>query len=255
MRHSIQSILVALFLLFVAGVAEARDWTFSLTPYAWGTDIGMKADLDGRQVVDQKVPVSDLVKVLDTTVQGRFEAQYKSVGLSLDVFDVNLSDNVNGVPLPQNAGSANLSTEVGMTIFDVTGLFDPKGDLQGVQLLYGTRILDNRASVDVTFQPAPGVSMQEHYDGSETLVDGLIGLRYTKRFTRHWSLTTRADVSTGGTDYTWSAGPSVAYAFGSMGRHGLTVGYRTMKIDFEDQNGLDSRMTLSGFLVGLRSSF
>jgi len=65
----------------------------------------------------------------------------------------------------------------------------------------------------------------------------------------------QADASTGGTDYTWSAGPGLSWGFGRNGAYAITAGYRHMQIDFQDDKGLDARMTLSGPVLGLRTSF
>lgn len=249
-------VLALVFALLVTGkAAQASEWRFSITPYAWATDVGVDARLDGRQVVDKKIPVSDLLDDLDLTVQMRVEAQRGEIGLGLDLFDVELSDETKGVALPQGAGQADLKSDIGMTILDVTGVYDPKGDRRGFALVYGTRIIDERSTVDATFLPAPGVAVAQSYETSDTYVDGLLGLRYTKLLSRHWACQARADVSAGGTDYTYSAGPSISYAFGKFGQFGISAGYRYMKVDFEDQDGLDTKLTLSGALIGLRTSF
>jgi len=245
--------LVALFLCG-AKPAQASEWRFSITPYAWATDIGVKADLDGRQIVDEKIPVSDLIDMLDMTVQGRLEAMHGEIGLAVDLFDAEISDDVTGVELPRG-GQADLNSDIGLTILDVTGVYDPKGDRRGFAFVYGTRILDERATVDGTFTSTPSGNLRQTYETGATYVDGLLGLRYTKLLSRHWSCQARADISTGGTDYTYSAGPSISYAFGKFGQFGLSAGYRYMKVDFEDSDGIDSQMTLSGLLLGLRTSF
>ncbi len=248
----------ALALLLFAGARPAHaagDWRFSITPYAWATDVGVSADVRGRTVVDEKIPVSDLLEDLDTIVQLRLEAMHRESGVSIDLFDVTLSDEVVDVALPGGAGTADLDSDMGMTILDVAGLYDPKGDGQGASFLYGVRVLNERATIDAAFETSPGTTVNEAYETDETYVDALFGARYTKRFTRHWGVQARADVSTGGTDFTYSVGPALSYAFGKLGQFGLSAGYRYMKVDFEDKNDVDTEMTLSGFLLGLRTSF
>jgi hypothetical protein len=235
--------------------ARAEEWKFSITPYAWATDLGVKAKLDGRQVVDEKIYVGDLLKDIETIFQMRFEATHGALGISTDLFDVNMSDGVSGVALPQGAGSGDFESEIGMTIADVAALYDPKGDHKGLALLGGVRILDERATIDATFRPTPGGSIARTYDTEDTMVDGLIGARFSQRLARHWGYQMQADVSAGGTDYTWSAAPMLSYSFGTLDRFGINAGYRVMQIDFQDDGSLDTGMTLSGFLLGLRVSF
>jgi hypothetical protein len=47
----------------------------------------------------------------------------------------------------------------------------------------------------------------------------------------------------------------LSYSFGTLDRFGINAGYRVMQIDFQDDGNLDTGMTLSGFLLGLRVSF
>jgi len=245
---------LAILALAAAPPAEASDWRFTITPYAWATDVGVKSRLDGREVVDQTIQVGDLIDDLDATVQLRLEAQHRKLGLSVDVFDVDLSDEKVGVALP-SGGQGDFDSKIGMTILDAAGLYNPAGNGFGPSLLYGVRVLDESATVDASLMPAPGMAVPQSYHGAETLVDALLGFRFVMPLSRHFAWQVRADVSTGETDYTWSVGPSLSYAFGKTGRHGLSIGYRYMDVDFEDTNGMDTDMTLSGVVLGLRSSF
>ena len=253
--RGILSTLAILALTSCAGAARAAEWRFSLTPYGWATDLGVKADLRDRTIVDETIAVGDLLEQIDTIVQMRFEATYGEFGITTDLFDVTLSDEIGGVALPQGAGSADFASDMGMTIGDVALLYDPAGDHQGLAVLGGARIIDERATVDATFHPAPGGSRAGRYETNDTYVDGLMGVRFTRTFARRWTWQAQIDVSTGGTDYTWSASPTLSWAFGRMGRYGIGAGYRHMEIDFQDEDGLDARMTLSGPLLGLRTSF
>ena len=235
--------------------AHAAGWGFSVTPYMWATGIGVDAQLDGRDVLSRDIPVSDLLEDLDTIFQMRMELTYGPFGIAADGFDVSLSDEKNGVALPQATGTAELDNSAGMTIVDVAGTFDPYADRSGFGLLAGTRILNQRATVDAVLMPAPGVSVAQRYETHETLVDGLVGARFRHRLWRGLGVQMQADASTGGTDYTWSVAPSLTYAFGPFGRYGVEAGYRRMHIDFQDDGGLDAQMTLSGAVLGFRLSF
>lgn len=245
----------ALSLLTGSVPARAAGWGFSITPYMWATGIGVDAQLDGREVVSKDIPVSDLLEDLDTIFQMRMELTYGPFGIAADGFDVTLSSEKNGVALPQNAGTADFDNTAGMTIVDVAGTFDPHADRSGFGLLAGTRIMNERATVDAVIQPALGGSVAQSYETHETLVDGLIGARFRHRLWRGLGVQMQADASTGGTDYTWSVAPTLTYTFGALGRYGVEAGYRRMQIDFQDDGGLDTQMTLSGAVLGFRLSF
>lgn len=242
-------------LLLGPGPAHAGGWHWTITPYAWLTDVSVGVDLDGREVVDEKIPVGDLIEDLDTIFQVRVEAQNGPYGVSLDLFDVTMSDEVLGATLPQGAGEADLASDVGLTILDVAGLYDPSGDRVGFAFLGGTRILNERATIDATLRPTSGTPVARQYETNDTMVDALVGVRYTKRFSRHWSARMQADASTGGTDFTWSVAPTIGYSFGETGRYSVVAGYRSLTVDFQDEAGVDATMTLSGAQFGLRLAF
>lgn len=247
--------LVGAAMIMLASTASATSWRFHVTPYVWATNIGVDASLDGRQIVDKDISIGDLVEDLDAIYQVRIQAQNGELSAMIDLFDVTLSDNVNDVALPEGAGQADMTSEVGMTLLDVAGMYDSKGDNQGLAFLVGARFINERADIDANFDLSSGGSAAESYDTDEWLVDGLIGVRYTKRFSRHWSTQAQADFSKGGTDFTWSVGPSISYAFGKMNCFGVTAGYRTMTIDFIDEDGVDSEMSMSGPMLAFRTSF
>jgi hypothetical protein len=245
-------LLGALALSSVADSASAQDtaWSWRLTPYVWATDVGVDIDLDGRQVVSETIPVEDLAEDLDATFQGRLEATRGQFGVCLDVFYVAMSDDVRGLPLPQGAGQANVDWEMEMAIVDLAATFDPSGDGQGLSFLCGARVIDQRADADAEFTTSSGVS-NETYEAGETLIDALVGVRLKASVTERLTLQTQVDVSAGGTELTWSAFPSLSYAFGDGGA-ALLAGYRHMEIAFEEAGGVESELSLSGPVLGLR---
>ncbi len=242
-------------MIFITSTANAAGWHFSFTPYAWLTDISVEGKLDGRTVVDEEISVGDLIEDLKTTFQGRFELQHGEFSAMVDLFDVTLGDEVAGVALPNGAGSADLSSDIGMTLLDIAATYDRGGNHQGFSFLYGTRLINNRSEIDATFHLTSGSDVSESYDTDEWLADMLVGMSYTKRFSNHFLYQTEADFSVGGTDYTWSLGPSLTYAFGKYGRYGITAGYRRMTINYEEENDFGAQMTMSGAEVSFRASF
>jgi hypothetical protein len=255
-RRTAAPALLAALLFGGSAAARASDWAWSVTPYIWATDIGVDVTLDDRKVVDKEIAFEDLLEDVDAVAQVHVEAQRGAHGVMFDLFDVRLSDDDSRVALPpQIGGEAVLSSETGMTILELGGIYDPRGDQQGFSLLYGTRILQQRADIDARFELGPATSVTRSYEVNDTLYDGLLGIRYIKRFSPRWSYQTRVDASTGGTELTWSAGSMVAYTFGKNDRYTILAGYRRMVVDFDTDDAVDVDMTLSGFGTGLRVSF
>lgn len=253
------ALLAAALLAVAAGSAGAQttnDWKWTATPYVWATDVGVDVKLDDRQVVDETVKFQDLLESLDAVAQFRLEAQRGAHGAMLDVFAVELSEDGSRVALPGGSGAAaTLDSKVTMTILEAGGTYDPRGDGEGFALLYGTRVLYQKAELDGRFELGPATTIDRGYDVADTFIDGLIGVQFTHRFSPRFSTQSRLDVSAGGTDLTWSAGSSLSYAFGKRGRYALSAGYRRMTVDFKDDGSLSADMTLSGFMAGLRTSF
>lgn len=241
--------------LGIKAPANAGTWKWTVTPYVWATDVGIDVSVKDRQVIDETIPVRDLLEDMDTIAQVRVEAQRGAHGVMLDLFDVTLTSEATGAPLPNGAGSADVTADVGMTILDVAGVFEPRGDGRGFALLYGARVLDQRADIDASFDLGMPAPVDRHYEPGDTLVDALVGARYTWQLPHHWGLRVQADASTGSTDLTWSATPTVSYSFGKNDRFAVTAGYRYMSVDFASKDAVDAEMTLSGFLAGFSIGF
>ena len=255
-RRTAAPALLATLLLGAAASANASDWTWSVTPYVWATDIGVDVTIDDRQIVDETIAVEDLLEDIDAIGQIHVEAQRGAHGVMFDIFDVRLSDDDSHIALPNPpGGEAILSSETGMTILELGGIYDPRGDQQGFSLLYGTRILQQRADIDARFEIDPSTAVTRTYEVTDTLYDGLLGIRYIKSFSPRWTWQARVDASTGGTELTWNADSTVAYTFGKTGRYSILAGYRYMVVDFDTDDQVDVDMTLSGFVTGLRFSF
>jgi len=249
-------ILLTTLALACCGTARADDWTWFVTPYVWATDVGLDLSLHDRSLVDATIPFDDLVEDLESAVLIRASAMHGAHGLAVDVFDVVTADDSGTIAVPGHPDTtAALNAKVGLTLVDLTGVYDPAGDGTGLAFVYGTRVINQRANLhaSVAVGSTPGPSVQ--HDDSDTFIDALIGVRYEHRFGDRWSCGLAADVSTGGTDLTWSVGPTVGYRFGARHQYRLDAGYRRMVIEFDTRPGIDSSMTLSGALVGLRFEF
>jgi len=248
--------LLAVFALCGTTNAWAADWAWNLTPYAWATNVGVKVSIDDRQVADKTISVNDLVDDLDATAQFHFEGQRGANGLLFDMFAVRLSDDIQGVGLPTAPGAEALfHSQLDMGIYELGGIYDPQGNQAGFALLYGTRILVESADIDAHLELDPNTTIDRSYETGDTLVDAMVGVRYVKRFTRHWSSSARLDASSGGTQLTWSATSTIAYTFGERDRYALTAGYRRMDFDFKDEDPVQVDMSLSGAFVGFRFNF
>jgi len=230
-------------------------WSWSVTPYVWATDVGIDVSVDDQQVIDETITVQELMEDVKTIAQIRLEAQKGAHGFFVDLFDVNLTDDATTVSLPSGAGSATPDPEIGITIPDPARNSGPKTRPPGAPPPLRHPPLNERATIDAEIVPAGGESFTRELEVDDLYADALVGFRYIRPIGERVTLQLRADVSTGGTDLTWSVGPTVGYSFGETGRYTAIAGYRHMEVDFDTAGNVDATMTMSGFVAGLRIGF
>jgi hypothetical protein len=172
--------------------------------------------------------------------------------MAFDLFNVELADSY-GMELPgPAAGQLALDTGIGMTILDLAGVYNPKGDRTGFSMLYGARTIEQRNDVELALNVAGTSVGTRSFSATDTLVDGLVGVRYSRSLSPKLTYGFAADVSTGDTELTWSVGPALGYAFGENDRYRLTGGYRKMVVDFDTAESMDADLTMSGLLLAIR---
>lgn len=251
MRNGILAAAVA---LATCGTATAGDWQWSITPYLWATDVGMDVTVRDRSVVETTIPFDDLLEDVDWVLQLRAQAMQGENGVAVDLFDVVMSDEAQLAMPGGTGGELAVDARIGMTILDLAGVHDPGADGEGFSLLYGVRLINQREDLDLALTGVEPPASQR-FEANDTYVDALAGLRYTARFSPHWSLTLNSDISTGGTELSWSLSPTLGYRFGKRENFQVIAGYRYLAVDFRTDPEVDLDMTLSGFLTGFRFTF
>jgi hypothetical protein len=253
--HNLSLAVAAATAAMAAGNASAEEWQWTVTPYIWATDLGIDVTVADRGLVDAEIPFEELVDTLDSATLVRVEGVRGEHGMAFDLFNVKLVG-YESVALPGERDAAlTLDTSVRLSILDATGVYDTGADREGFSLVYGTRVIEQRNRFDAALVADGLTTGTGSYETTDTLVDGLIGFRYVRELPNNFSYQLAADVSTGDTEYTWSAGPTVSYAFGAGERYEVTAGYRHMVVDFDTAEHVDADMSMSGLSVGFRVEF
>jgi len=235
-----------------SGTASAEDWQWSATPYVWATDLGVELTVADRGLVDTEIPFDELVEKLDSGALVRVEGMRGQHGMAFDLFNVELVD-TQAVALPGGSGATlALDASVGLTILDATGVYDPHGDREGFSIVYGARVIEERNDIAAMLEHVGMTIGSRSFEATDTLVDGLVGFRFARALPHNFRYELAANVSTGDTDLTWSAGPTIGYTFGDGDRFEVTAGYRRMDVDFDTAEPVDADMSMSGLLVGFR---
>lgn len=253
------SALALLAALALAPPAHAQEWQWSVTPYLWASEVGADVSVDDQEILEREADLADVLDSLDFTAQVHAEGQRGRHGVLFDLVYFDLGDDDHrfqlGGPL---GGEVVAKGDLEMTILEAGGIFDPRGDGEGVALLYGVRVLDVDEEIDARYDFGPGSTPSRRYSASTTLADALLGARWVGRMSDRWTFHLRADASAGGSELTWNAWTGVGYAFGASGRYALLAGYRYMEIEFEEEDAraeIESQIKLGGFIAGLKFGF
>ena len=255
------AVLLSIGLFPSAGQVQASEWMWSFAPYLWGSGVSLDVKVNDREPgFEQSVDFSDLMDKLKFAIAGRLEGQRGRFGLFADVFFVDFGDDNKTFDLgPSLPGQVVAETNLAFTIFEVGGLFNPKGDGSGAALLFGARMLDLDLKLDAQYFFDNGATEGRDYGLNKALWDALIGARYIGGFGERWPFHIKADASTGGTDLTWSAQAGVGYAYGKRRQHAVLVGYKYMDIDLQEPSGprvdIDVNAQMAGPYLALKFGF
>jgi hypothetical protein len=229
-----------------SGVEAGERWQWSITPYIWATDISEDLILDGAVVGGGDTEFSDLVDKIDSSLQLHFEGTRDRWGLFADINYVELSDSVTG-----EMGLGRLDVDIEESVFEVGAIYRPGGRSGRLDLLFGARMLaiDEDYRLQIGDLPPFGAEVDEDY------LDALVGARYHIPLSQRWVISLRGDVSTGGTDYMWTAQGLIGWRFGANRNSGVFAGYRYRDMEYSKADVFEDKKTLSGFGLAVRFGF
>jgi hypothetical protein len=223
-----------------ANAQEADRWVVEITPYLWaaGDDGDTGAGGSGSEIdTDYKFfSLDNLDFALGTSV----EARKNRWGMLYDAMYVEFSDAFERAPASE--------VEVSGGFVETLGSLTARNG-RPLELLFGLRFVALETTVDVA--PVPRTSARE------TVLDPLVGLRFTHTFNERWSVALRGDVGGFGVSSESSElAANVSALFGWRIGDKLTLrgGYRTLLMDF-DGDSLVLDATFQGYVVGASWAF
>ncbi len=243
----------------VPAQAADNDWQWSLTPYLWGSNLGLDVSINDQDAVEKTMNVGNLLDKLDFAFEVNVQAQKGRHGLWLDASYYNLGDDDVVRPLAGHAGSEIVADgDLRLLLADFGGLYNPRGDGRGFAVLYGVRMLDTDQKIKVRIDTPLGSTPTRTYNSGNTGFDALLGVRWVSALSDRWLFNFRADASTGDSEYTWSGLAGVGYTYGASDQYALLAGYRYLKIDLKEKDAhaeVESRLEMYGPYVGFRFVF
>lgn len=178
--------------------ASADDWSWSVVPYAWATDIGLDLFVNDDPVVDADVSFSDLMDKRDAAMQLHFEGRRGRGGFFFDLTYLGVSSAQATGARPPLPGGTQIESDLDTTLAEAGGFYRLSGDTHGLELIFGARVLDLDLTMD--FALPPPLTGTQRLSGGDTFTDGFAGLRYSTSFAERWKFMARGDVGAGDSD-------------------------------------------------------
>lgn len=250
-------IVAALVLCLVAGLSattvHAEDWSWELTPYLWVADVSLDARVNDDQIANVELGFADLVDKIDIGALVRFEGRRGRAGFFVEANYLSLSDGKTILALPPITDGTEVRAEVDLLIAEAGGFYRVLGEDDGLDVLFGARLLD--LSTDVSFDFP--VIADRALSSDESPVDAFAGVRYRGGIGDRWAWWARGDVGGGGTDLSWQGIVGFGVNFGKKRDDTLIVAYRHLSFEVDNDGGriTEQKVAFSGLLIGYRFAF
>ncbi len=219
-------------------------WRFKAAIYLWGAGI----ESTTRRGNEIDVSIGDIMDNLDMAFMGAFEARKSKWSLAVDVIYLDVSADkagtIRSIGIPANA-NVDLTAWV-LSIQGARNVLDV--ERATVEILAGARYLDVDSKLTSTLG-ASGPTLTATQ--SDSVWDGVIGIKGNVNITRKWYLPYYLDVGTGQSDLTWQGAGGVGYSF-NWGN--VILVYRHMHWDFKSDSLLKD-ISFSGPALGVVFKF
>jgi len=246
--------ILAIALIAPAALEAQMQWTFA--PYLWGSDITVRADVNGVDTIDRTAQIKTTLDKTNFAGMLYLEGRGEHYGFFIDTTYLNTGSEtttVNATPAAL-ARVEHVEGDFKSALVDAVVFLRPGGPTSGLDVFIGARLMDIDQKLDFTFN---GITPIRRVQVSRTLANGIAGIRYTAMLSPTWDLSTRLDAGAGDAKFTWNAQATVGYWFGDRKNMSVRGGWKYMEMKYEeDQPGvdggthIDSKLELSGPLVG-----
>jgi hypothetical protein len=215
-------ILIIIFITVIGmSITNAQsNWEYKTSIYGWFAGIDGTI---GVATVEQNVDAKpgDLLKNLDFTMGGNFEARDSAITLIADVFYMGLSKDAQvektiGENTIKKSGTLDLDEWV------VEGAVGYRISKE-LTFLFATRFYDISADIQIEDTTA---SISKYW------FDGFLGARYMTDFGDNWFVSVRADVGGGGSTFAWFANGVLGYRITEL--FSLSLNYRILSVDYSE---------------------
>jgi len=238
----ISLVFVLFFLISSTSIFAQSEWKYDIGLYAWLAGINGSIGLANQ---DQafSATASDLLKNLNFSAGGHFEARNPKFALIFDIFYAGLSIDASPVTVGDTTFTPDATVESDEWIME--GAFGYR-IVTDLELMLAVRyfILSDAIKQDDNTLGSASQQWTAFY----------FGLRYSREFAKDWYLAIRGDAGYGGDGFAWFFTGTVGYRFSKLFSLGLA--YRILNMDYESGSGLDYfSIDANNFGFGLVSVF
>ena len=243
------TILVGLSTMASAEEATHSDqWEFDGAIYLWGASIGGKTGSGS----DIDVSFDDLLSNFELGFMGAVGARKGKWSLMLDAIYMDVKDS-GSVTVPVDGLLLGINGSLELTAWIVTpsvGYNLLQTERVRFDVLAGARYLYLKSDVKANFSaPLPPIQLRDTV--SDSIWDGIIGVKGHINLSKNWYLPYYADIGTGNSNMTWQVFGGVGYRFKRLD---LVAAYRYMDYNFDDSYVFED-LNLHGPFLGVKFKF
>jgi hypothetical protein len=222
------------------------SWQFAASLYLWGIGIDGKTQSDTEVSVD----FDDILDNLKMAFLSAFEARKGKWSLLADVLYLDVgAEKTSNVTIPIGPGidvSTGADLDLKAWAFHIAGGYNllTKGGSK-LDLVAGARYLDLQMDLALSSQ-----AIQARYrtlSASNSVWDGIIGLKGNIGLSKRWYLPCYLDIGTGESDYTWQAIGGIGFRAAKW--VDVTLVYRHLAWNFGSDRVIDD-LSISGPIIG-----
>jgi hypothetical protein len=216
---------------------DPDGWQTTFTPYLWMASLKGSVGA-GSNVGEVDVNFSDIFSDFNLGFMGLLQTRRHPWVLRIDALYISLTDEEAAGPgetLTIAQDQFMLHPEAGYTV-----LARPWG---GLDALVGARYWHLSVDLDTPTQTD---------SGDKGWVDGTVGANLRYEPAEKWHLAAKADIGTGGSDFTWQLYGGGAYDLGRC--CALAAGYRHLDVDY-DKEGFLYDVYVTGPALGVTLRF
>jgi len=222
------------------------EWSFSITPYFWMSQMSGTAAAFGAPPANVDMSFGDILDGLHMSLMVFSEVRRGRFSLTTDLLYVSMSTGAT-TPFQQIVAKVGLDTQT-LEVSALAGYSVIDNDRFRLDVVAGPRLWYVYDQLNFKGGRLNGLS----FDDSATWVDAMGGLKGRFALTDKLTLSGTAIAGGGGADFGWDAVGALTYKIHD--RFSASIGYRGIGVDY-DRGGFEYDIDMHGPIIGATIRF